>query len=187
MEWLQMVLVLPGGAVVGIMAGAILSHLILRYIKKQERTFLNDLFERFPRRRQSWPGDVAVAEAEAGISAMTAGRVFTEGFVSQERADVGAVEEKIVEEADDDELYLGRVELHVAEPASFLQVLKLQAFLCGVDGLRLVSVGGSADGKSTIVVHAENKLPLPSLLRQEPIISSVVKGEDSLQLVMEAV
>ena len=56
-----------------------------------------------------------------------------------------------------------------------------------MDGLRLVSVGGSADGKSTIVVHAEDRLPLSSLLKQEPIINSVVKAEDSLQLVMEAV
>jgi hypothetical protein len=187
MEWLQMVLVLPGGVVVGIMAGAILSHLILRYIKKQERTFLNDLFERFPRRRRSWPGDVAVAEAGAGISATADGRVFAQEFVAQEIANIGVIEGESGEEADDDELYLGRVELHIAEPASFLQVLKLQAFLCGVDGLRLVSVGGSADGNSTIIVHAENKLPLPRLLRQEPIINSVVKGEDGLQLVMEAV
>ena len=187
MEWLQMVPVLLVCAVVGVLVGALLSHLILRFLKKQERTFLNDLFGRLSRRRQSWPADVAIAVAGAGAAAVTAEHVVAEEVVVEETVAVGAVTEEVVEEADDDELYFGRIELRITEPADFLQVLKLQTFLCWVAGLRLVSVGGSADGKSTIVVHAEDKLPLPSLLRQEPIINSVVKEEDSLQLVMEAV
>jgi hypothetical protein len=186
MEWLRMVPVLLVFAVVGVMAGALLSHLILRFIKKQERTFLNDLFGRFSHRRRSWPADVAIAAARAGVAAVTAEHVVAEEVVAEDNVAMGTVMEEVVEEIYDDELYFGRIELRITEPASFLQVLRLQNFLRGVDGLRLVSVGGSADGKSTIVVHAEDKLPLPSLLRQEPIINSVVKGEDSLQLVMEA-
>jgi hypothetical protein len=186
MEWLQMVPVLLVFAVVGVMAGALLSHLILRFIKKQERTFLNDLFGRFSRGRPSQPVSVAIAEAEAVVAAATSGHVMADEIVADETVAVGAVTEEAVKETDDDELYFGRVELRIAEPANFIQVLRLQNFLRGVDGLRLVSVGGSADGKSTIVVHAEDKLPLPSLLRQESIISSVVKAEDGLQLVMEA-
>ncbi len=186
MGWLQIVPVFLVCAVVGVMAGALLSHLILRFIKKQERTFLNDLFGRFPRRSQSRLGGVAIAKAETVVAAATAEHVAEE-VVVEESVAVGAVTEEVVEETDDDELYFGRVELHITEPADFFQVLRLKTFLGGVAGLRLVSVGGSADGKSTIVVHAEDKLPLSSLLRQEPIINSVVKGEDSLQLVMEAV
>jgi hypothetical protein len=187
MEWLQIVPVLLAFAVVGVMAGALLSHLILRFIKKQERTFLNDLLGRFSRGRPLQPVSVAIAEAEAVVAAATAGHVVAEEAVAEETVAVGAVTEEVVKETDDDELYFGRVELRITEPADFLQVLKLQTFLCGVAGLRLVSVGGSADGKSTIVVHAEDKLPLSSLLRREPIVNSVVKVDDSLQLVMEAI
>ena len=150
MVWLQTVSILLVSAIVGVVVGALLSHLILRFIKKRETTFLNDMLSRFARRRES-PLESVVAKETGG-----------------------------------DELYLGRVELLITEPADFAQVLRLQALLREVAGLRLVSAGGSADGDSTIVVHAEERLPLPSILSQVPIINGVVIGEKSIQLVMEA-
>lgn len=149
MVWLQTVSILLVSAIVGVVVGALLSHLILRFIKKRETTFLNDMLSRFARRRESLQ--------ESTVVTGTGG----------------------------DELYLGRVELHITEPADFAQVLRLQALLSEVTGLRLVSAGGSADGDSTIVVHAEERLPLTNILSQVPIINGVVRGEKDIQLVME--
>jgi hypothetical protein len=195
MEWLQMVPVLLVFAVVGVMVGALLSHLILRFGKKQEKTFLNELFGRFAWRRRSRPEGVAVTKEEAiavtkeeaiAVVAM-AENIIAERVVTEENIAEGAVSEEAVAEAGDNELYSGRVELRIAKPADFIQVLRLQAFLREVAGLRLVSVGGSADGDSTIVVHAEERLPLPSILRQEPIVNNVMKRDNGLQLVMETI
>lgn len=162
--------------------------------KKQEKTFLNELFGRFARRRQSRPEgsaitkeeDIAVTKEDATAAVAIAENIIAEGVVTEENITAGTVSEEAVTEVGD-ELYSGRVELRIAQPADFIQVLRLQAFLREVAGLWLVSVGGSADGDSTIVVHAEERLPLPSILSQEPIVSSVVKRENGLHLVMETI
>ncbi|MFC1892488.1 hypothetical protein ACFLYR_00390 [Chloroflexota bacterium] len=89
-------------------------------------------------------------------------------------------------EAVGDELYQGRVELEIAAPIDFVQMVKLQAHLYEVPDLGLVSVGGSATGETAIVVVADKPLPLLSILKQMPLIKGVVKKENNIQVALEA-
>ena len=89
MFWLQTVSVLLVSAVVGVVAGALLSHLIMRFIKKREIIFLSDMLSRFARRHES------------------------------------PQESTVVTETGDDELYFGRVEVHITEPAEFCAGVKI--------------------------------------------------------------
>ncbi len=89
-------------------------------------------------------------------------------------------------EAGDDELYQGRVELEIAAPIDFVQMVKLQAHLYEVPELGLVSVGGSADGDTAIVLVADKPLPLLSILKQMPLIKNVAKKQKNIRVALEA-
>ena len=65
MEWWQIVLMLLVSIVVGSVGGALLSHLILRFIKKREPTFLDGLLSRFARMSEAPQASVVPVEADS--------------------------------------------------------------------------------------------------------------------------
>ena len=88
-------------------------------------------------------------------------------------------------EAGGDELYQGRVELEITAPiVDFAQMLKLQTHLREVPDLQLLSVGGSTDGGTRIVVVVDKPLRLASILSEMPLAKYVVKREKNIQVVI---
>lgn len=84
-----------------------------------------------------------------------------------------------------DELYQGRVELEITAPQSYAQVLRLQAYITRIPGLRLVSVGESAESNTIIVVESDQPLPLLSILSDIPLTKDVVKTERNIRMALE--
>ena len=55
MDWWRIVLILLAAVITGGIVGALLSYLILRFVKKRETTFLSDLIARFPKKPEAAP------------------------------------------------------------------------------------------------------------------------------------
>ena len=91
------------------------------------------------------------------------------------------------EEEISNQLYEGRLELEIAPPVDFRQVLKLQSNLRGVPDLKVVSVGGSAQGTNTITVALNQPLPLISLLREMPLVEDAVSWGESIRVTLKPV
>ncbi len=88
-------------------------------------------------------------------------------------------------EAGDDEFYQGRVELEITGPTpDFAQMLQLRTYLREVPDLRLLSVGGSADGGTSIVVFVDKPLRLLSILSEMPLAKEVFKKRQNIELVL---
>ncbi|MFC2006335.1 hypothetical protein ACFLVG_05245, partial [Chloroflexota bacterium] len=84
------------------------------------------------------------------------------------------------------EFYEGEVKLSIVSPVDFRQIRKLQEYLSQVQGLRLVSVSGSVDRGSWIVVSAPKPLPLIDILREIPPVGQVVKEGADIQVTLKA-
>jgi hypothetical protein len=67
------------------------------------------------------------------------------------------------------------VELEVASPVDFAQVLKLQTHLRKAPYVSLVSAGGSATGNTTVLVVLDKPLPLLSILKEIPLVETATR------------
>ncbi len=83
-------------------------------------------------------------------------------------------------------LYEGMVKLAIASPVDYGQVRELEGYLCQVQGLRLVLVGGSVEEGVKIVVSAEKPIPLVGILRELPPVEQVVKKGKEIQVRLKA-
>ena len=83
-------------------------------------------------------------------------------------------------------LYEGMVKLAIASPVDYGQVRELEGYLCQVQGLRLVLVGGSVEEGVKIVVSAEKPIPLVGILRELPPVEQVVKKGKEIQVTLKA-
>jgi len=84
------------------------------------------------------------------------------------------------------ELYSGVVKLAIASSADFERVKKFEEFLAQVKDLQLVSVGGSADEGTMIVVSVEKPIPLLSVLSHMPLVERVVKKDRGIEITLKA-
>ena len=84
------------------------------------------------------------------------------------------------------ELYEGTVRLAVVPPIDSGQVRELEEHLRQVQGLRLVLVGGSAEGGNEIVVSIEKPTPLVSVLREMSPVEEVAKRGKEIQITLKA-
>jgi len=82
-------------------------------------------------------------------------------------------------------LYEGIVKLTVVSPVDLGQMRKLEEYLCQVQDLRLVLVGGSVDEGTTIVVSAEKPIPLIDVLREMSPVEQVFKEGNEIQIVLK--
>lgn len=90
------------------------------------------------------------------------------------------------EQAVSAELYEGMVNLVIASPVDLGQMRRLEEYLCQVQDLRLVVVGGSVDEGTKIVVSAEKPIPLIDIIRKMPPIEQVVKKGKEIQVMLKA-
>ncbi len=98
-------------------------------------------------------------------------------------------EERVKKEAEEvvgAELYEGMVKLAIVSPVDLGQMRKLKEYLCQVQDLRLVLVGGSEDEGTTIVVSAAKPIPLIDVLREMPPVEQVVKEGKRIQIMLKA-
>ncbi len=104
--------------------------------------------------------------------------IITEKKSAPVKPVVTAAGEAVSGDESGDGLYQGGLELEVASPVDFAQVLKLQALLRKAPYISLVSAGGSATGNTTILVVIDKPLPILSVLREIPLVETVTrKGE----------
>ncbi len=177
----QIVLILLVSIGVGAFAGALLSYLISRFVKKRETISLSDFIPQFALKRvvTSLSDSVprfATKQETASLS----------DFLSQFTPTPEVPEASITPaDAGDNELYQGRVELEVTAPTDFVQMWKLRAYLSMVPSIRVASVGGSASGGTTIVVILDKPLPLVSILNEIPLAKGVVKKEKNIRVALE--
>jgi colicin import membrane protein len=115
----------------------------------------------------------AKREAKEAKRAKKAGQAKTEAKTEAEE-EVGA------------ELYEGMVKLTIASPVDYEQIRKLEEYLRQVQNLHLVSVGGSTEEGTKIVVSAEEPIPLASVLREMPSIEQVVRKGKEIQVTLKA-
>ena len=98
-------------------------------------------------------------------------------------------EEKAKREAEETvgaELYQGTVKLTIVSPVDLDQMRKLEEYLCQVQDLRLVLVGGSRDEGTMIIVSAAKPIPLIDALRDIPLVEQVVKKGKKIEIVLKA-
>jgi len=88
-------------------------------------------------------------------------------------------------EATGAKFYQGTVELVIMSPVDLAQMRKLEEYLCQVQDLRLVLVGGSVDEGSKIVVSAEKPIPLIDVIREMPPVEQVVKKGKKIQITLK--
>jgi len=108
---------------------------------------------------------------------------------TEEKAKREAEEAKTAKEAEEKiraNLYEGMVKLAIASPVDYGQVRELEGYLCQVQGLRLVLVGGSVEEGVKIVVSAEKPIPLVGILRELPPVEQVVKKGKEIQVTLKA-
>jgi len=99
------------------------------------------------------------------------------------------VEERAKKEAEEEvgaELYEGMVKLTIASPVDYEQIRKLEEYLRQVQNLHLISVGGSSEEGTKIVVSAEEPIPLANVLREMPAIEQVVRKGKEIQVTLKA-
>ena len=78
------------------------------------------------------------------------------------------------------ELYHGSVKLRITPTIGYEQLNSLAASLTHVDGLKILSLGGSAGEGNHIVLSIKSPLPLLNYLGELPIVKSVSKKEEAL-------
>ena len=76
--------------------------------------------------------------------------------------------------------------LTIVPPIDLGQVRKLEEYLCQVQDLRLVLVGGSVDEGTEIVVSAEKPIPLMDVPREMPPVEQVVKKGKKIEIMLKA-
>ena len=82
------------------------------------------------------------------------------------------------------------MKLAIASPVDCDQMRELEEYLCQVQELRLVLVGGSVEEGVEegikIIISAEKPTPLISVLREMPPVEQVVKKGKEIQVTLKA-
>ena len=124
------------------------------------------------------------AEEKAKREAEEAKRAKLEAREAEERAKREA--RRGAKEAAGAELYKGEVNLVIEPPIALDQMRKLEEFLCQVQNLRLVLIGGSVEEGTKIIVSAEKPIPLVSVLSEMSPVERVAKKGSEILVTLKA-
>ena len=80
------------------------------------------------------------------------------------------------------EMYSGVVRLALAKQVDYESVKQFHELLSQMENLRLMSIGGSANEGTKIVVSIVEPIPLLQVLGVLPIVEQVFKKDDEIQV-----
>lgn len=90
------------------------------------------------------------------------------------------------QEEESADLYEGKLELKVESATDFVQMLNLEACLRRIPDLRMLSIGGSRDRGTRIVVQLERPIPVVRILKNLPPVQLAAKDKQGIRMVLKA-
>ena len=129
------------------------------------------------------------AEEQARKEAEEKAKAEAKEAEEQAKQEAKEAKEKAKDEAlppMDAKLYKGVVRMTIMPPINLAQIVSFEADLGHIESLRLLSVGGSAEEGTTVIVSAESPTPLISILREFSSVEEVVGKGNKIEVTLKA-
>ena len=79
-------------------------------------------------------------------------------------------------------LYKGEVKLLILPPVDFKNLKELENGLLNTKGLKILLIGGAADGGIQIVVSTSKPIPLLNALRETPQVEEAISKDNTIHI-----